>query len=377
MRLLLQRYLAAQFILPLLVSTVFFISFLLTFELFRMTELLVTRDISLWFTLKLVGNIALTFVPLSLPIAVFFSTIYCLNRVSGDSEYIAMRAGGLTKSRILFPFLIIAGILTCSVYQLNQTVIPKSNKEFKQKLNYLTSSGLLAGIKEGQFFTLIPNLTLFASKSTKYGRNLEEVFLHLQENPQSTKVIFAEKGELIFEREPNSLTEKLTLILYDGNIVGQAKGTDQEKILFSKYIFPISQQQFEDRLSIKETMLSSKELEGVLKMTPEEAEKIYKFNKKEFFNAKYEYWNRKNGAFICFIFCFLGFTLGVTGSNRGKGRNSGLVGLMCLILYYGLYFSLVSFAKKGTIPIPIAVFLPMMVMAGLGIWFYRKLDWQS
>jgi lipopolysaccharide export LptBFGC system permease protein LptF len=78
MRLLLQRYLAAQFILPLVVSTFFFISFLLTFELFKMTELLVTRDVSPWFMSKLIGNIALTFVPLSLPIAVFFSTIFCM-----------------------------------------------------------------------------------------------------------------------------------------------------------------------------------------------------------------------------------------------------------------------------------------------------------
>ncbi|MCM2350624.1 MAG: LptF/LptG family permease [Bacteriovoracaceae bacterium] len=376
MKLLLQRYLAAQFILPLVVSTFFFISFLLTFELFRLTELLVTRDISLWFTLKLVGNIALTFIPLSLPIAVFFSTIFCLNRLSSDSEYIAMRAGGLTKSRILFPFLIVAAVLAASVYQLNQNVIPKSNMAFRQKINYLTSSGLLAGIKEGQFFTLIPNLTLFATHSTKYGRNLEEVFLHLKENADSHKVILAERGELVFERSAESLSEKLTLTLYNGNIVGQAKGENLEKILFEKYVFPVSQQQFDERFSIKETMLTSHELEGVLKMTEQEAQKTYNFNKKEFFNAKYEFWNRKNGAFICFIFCFLGFSLGVSG-NRGKSKNSGLMGLMCLIVYYGLYFSLVGLAKKGTIPIPLAVFLPITVMSFFGIWFYRKLDWQS
>lgn len=376
MKLLLQRYLAAQFILPLTVSTVFFITFLLTFELFRLTDLLVTRDISLWFTLKLLGNIALTFVPLSLPIAVFFSTIYCLNRLSGDSEYIAMRAGGLTKSRILLPLLIIAGVLTFSVYQLNQNLIPRSNKEFRKKINYLTSSGLLAGIKEGQFFTLIPNVTLFATKSSKYGRNLEEVFLHLKENENSKKIIFAQKGELVFERKPDSLMESLTLTLYDGNIIGESKGVNLEKILFKKYVFPISQKQFDDHFSIKETMLSSKELEGVLKMTKEEARAAYDFNEKEFFNAKYEFWNRKNGALICFIFCFLGFTLGITG-NRGKSKNSGILGLMCLILYYGLYFSLVSVAKKNSIPIPVAVFSPAIVMTGLAFWFYRKLDWQS
>lgn len=341
-----------------------------------MTELLVTRDIDLWFTAKLIGNIALTFVPLSLPIAVLFSTIYTMNKLSADSEYIAMRAGGLTKSRILVPFLLVAALLTWSVYQLNQNVIPQSNKAFKQKINYLTSSGLLAGIKEGQFFTLIPNLTLFASKATQYGRNLNEVFLHLKENEKSHKVIFAERGELVFERSPVTLSEKLTLTLYNGNIIGQSKGTDIEKILFNKYIFPISQKQFEDRFSIKETMLTSAELESVLKMTFEQAQKKYNFNEKEFFNAKYEFWNRKNGAFICFVFCFLGFSIGVTG-NRGKGRNSGVIGLCCLLVYYGMFFSLVSVAKKELVPIPVAVFLPLTVITLFGFWFYRKLDWQS
>ncbi len=376
MRLLLQRYLAAQFILPLLVSTLFFICFLLTYELFRMTDLLVTRDVSLWFTLGLIGNITLSFVPLSIPIAVFFSTIFCMNRLSSDSEYIAMRAGGLTKERVILPFLIVAAILTVSVYHLNQSLIPLSNKEFKKKVTYLSSSGLLAGIKEGQFFTMIPKVTLFAGKATKYGRNLEEVFLHVVENGGEEKVIFSKRGELIFEKNPDQMADKLTLTLHEGNIIGQSRQKGLEKIIFSKYTFPITQGQFGDRFSLKETMLSSQELSTILKMAPKEAEKLYRFNKKDLFNARYEFWNRKNGAIICFIFCFLGFSLGVSG-NRGKGRNSGLIGLLCLIVYYGIFFSLVSVAKKEIIPIPVAVFFPAFVISCIGIYFYRKLDWQS
>jgi len=375
MKLLLQRYLAAQFILPLVVSTLFFISFLLTFELFRLTELLVTRNISVGFIASLVGSIALTFVPLSLPIAVLFSTIFCMNRLSGDSEYIAMRAGGFSKFKIMVPFLIVATMLSLSVYQLNQTVIPQSNKEFRKKINYLTSSGLLAGIKEGQFFTAIPKVTLFASQATKYGQSLKDVFLHIKDTTKS-QVIFAKRGQLLLERSSESLSEKLTLTLYDGNIVARNQKKDMEKILFQKYVFPISQNQFKDQFDIKETMLTSSELKKVLSMTKEEARKVYDFNEKELFNAKYEFWNRKNGAIICFIFCFLGFTIGVTG-NRGKGRNSGLLGVMSLIIYYSAYFSLVSLAKKQMIPIPLAVYFPSVVMTGLGVWFYKKLDWQS
>lgn len=375
MKLMLQRYLAAQFILPLVVSTLFFISFLLTFQMFRLTELLVTRDISLWFTLKLVGDTALTFIPLSLPIAVFFSTIYCTNKMSADSEYIAMRAGGLHKSQILFPFLLVAALLTYSVYQLNQNIIPDANKSIARKVNYLTSSGLLAGIKGGQFFNLIPNVTLFADQSTKYGRDLKGVFLHLKEKETAERAIFANSGKLIYEKSSETLSEKLTLVLFNGNIIGQNKG-DIEKILFDKYVFPISQKQFDDRLSLKEVMLTSDELHGVMDMSEEEAKQKYNFNKKDMFNSRYEYWNRKNGAFICFIFCFLGFTLGVTG-NRGKSKNSGLIGLLCLIFYYGLYFSLASAAKKGVLPVPVAVFIPLTLLTFVGYWFYRKLDWQS
>lgn len=377
MKFLLQRYLAAQFILPLLFSTFFFITFLLTFELFRLTELLVTRDISFMFIAGLVGNIALTFVPLSLPIAVFFSTIFCLNRLSGDSEYIAMRAGGLTKAKILLPFLIVGALLSMSVYHLNQKIIPLSNKDFKKKTTFLASSGLLAGIKEGQFFNLIPEVTLFASKATKYGRELKEVFLHVSEpKDKKEKVIFASHGELLFERDDRSLSERLTLTLYDGNIVGQEKDSSLEKIMFKKYIYPITQNQFKDRFNLKETMLTSDELRGVLSMTADEARKVYNFNKKEFFSARYEYWNRKNGALICFVFCFLAFTLGITG-NRGKSKNAGVTGLLCLVIYYVLFFSLVSVAKQRPVLIPFAVFTPAFVMFLIGLRFYKKLDWQS
>jgi lipopolysaccharide export system permease protein len=374
MKLLLQRYLAAQFILPLVLSAIFFISFLLTFELFKITQLLVSRDISLWFVLGLLGNISLTFIPLSLPVAVFFSTMYCLNRISQDSEYIAMRAGGMTKFRILVPFLLISGLLTVTVFQFNQNLIPQSNKEFRKKVNYLTSTGLLASIKEGQFFSLIPNVVLFAGKATKYGRKLEDVFLNIKQKTNK-KVIYAKKGSLDFERNALRSIEKLTLTLYEGNVMTENLDGGIEKVNFSKYIFPVTQSKFNNSFSLKETMLSSKELEEVLKMTPKEAEKKYRFNSKDYFNSKYEYWSRKNGALLCFVFCFLGFTLGVT-AHRGKKKNSALIGLGLLIGYYGMFFSLVSLSKKDIVPMEISVFTPTVIIFIVGMIFYRKLDWQ-
>jgi len=375
MKLLIQRYLAAQFILPMVLTTLFFIIFMMTFELFKFTELIATRDISLWFLLGLFGNIALTFLPMALPISILISSLYCMNRVCGDSEYIAMRAAGLTKTRLYLPFLIVSFFMTITVYQLNQVIIPRSNYDFKKKINYLTSSGLLAGIKEGQFFTMIPNVTLFADKATQYGRNLENVFLHLNQS-QEKKTIFAQRGELIFERSAETLNEKLTLKLYNGNITSIDKKDDLEKILFKEYIFPITQNQLNDRVSLKETMLSSKELAEVLKMSPEEAEKLYRFDKRDLFNARYEFLNRKNGAFICLVFCLIGFSLGISG-NRGKKKNSALLAISMLVIYYVLFFGLVTFVKKGQIPAFVGVFTPSVVLTLIGLKLFKGLDWQN
>lgn len=375
MRLLLQRYLAANFILPLVVSLVFFVTFLLTFELFRLTALLMSRESSILFLMGLLGDMALTFIPLALPLATFFSVVFCLNKLSNDAEYVAMRAAGLTKGRLFMPFLIISLLLAGSMFILSQEVIPYTNRDFKKRINFLTSSGLLASIKQGQFFTAVNGVTLFPSKAGESGRNLEGVFLHVEEE-DNERVIMARQGELIYDRDPATLVEKLTLQLYDGTITGLPKGTQVEKILFQSYSLPLSQNRYSERISPRETMLAGKELYAATKLNEVQAKEKYDFNKKDMFNAKYEFWNRFNTPIVCLLLTLLGFGLGVK-EGRGKGRNSALWGLGSLIIFYGLFFALVGSARSGKIPVSVAMLIPDVVLLFGGIFFYRKLDWNS
>ena len=87
-----QRYLAASFIPPFLISLVFFVSFLLTFQLFRITKILINKAVEVQAVFELVGHIALSFLPLAIPISAYFATIFTLNRLSEDSEVIALRS---------------------------------------------------------------------------------------------------------------------------------------------------------------------------------------------------------------------------------------------------------------------------------------------
>lgn len=375
MRLILQRHLAGHFILPIMVSLIFFVSFLLTFELLRLTTLLMSRDISLLFLMGMVGELALTFIPLALPLAVFFATVYCLNKLCTDSEYVAMRAAGLSKSRIFMPFLLISLMLASSILVLGEEIIPYTNRDFRRRLNFLTSSGLIASIREGQFFTAIKGITLFPTRAGEGGRGMKEVLLHVTEN-DGERVIMAKKGDLIYERQTQTMVEKLTLHLQDGSITGLKGKGDVEKVLFRSYFLPLSQNKYSDRISPKETMLNGRELKEVLGMTLEQAEKAYNFDKRDQFNAGYEFWNRLNTPLLCLLLTLVGFGLGVR-EGRGKGRNSAAWGLAVLVVFYGLFFGLVGAARGGQIPVWLAMLIPDLALLGAGIFFYKKLDWNA
>ena len=149
-------YLASNFVLPFMVSTLFFVSFLMTFELFRILQLMSSKDITFGFILGMMGDVAVTLIPMAVPLSIFFSTIYCLNKLSGDSEYIALRSFGLQKKHILIPFAIISSVMAINLFFLNQDLVPNAHRNVRKKIKIISSTSLVEGIKSGQFFTNIP-----------------------------------------------------------------------------------------------------------------------------------------------------------------------------------------------------------------------------
>jgi len=375
MRFLIQRYLASHFILPLVVSTFFFVSILLTFDMFKLVGILASKEIEIVFLLAFLTDLALTFVPLALPLSTFFSVIFCLNKLSSDSEYIAMRAAGMTKGKILMPFMIISLGVSIAIYLVAQNITPYTNRDFKKKLQFLTSSGLISEIKEGQFFTLIPRLTLFSSKVSDKGKTLKNVFLRLEDD-KGDKVIFSQNGTLLYERDQKTLVESLKLQLFDGNIITQKNQSPEiEKIVFKSYLLPITQSKFSNKITPRETMLNGNELAQAIKLTQDQAKEKNRFNQKDRFNAFYEYWNRKNVPLLILLMTFLGFSLGIK-ENRGKSKNSAVMALLCLVFYYTLLFSLVSIARSGKIPVHLSMVIPNILIFSFALFQYKKLDWQ-
>ncbi len=191
------RYLASNFILPFILSLFFFVMFLLTFQLFRITRFVVGKDIEIFAVIEIIAHISISFIPLATPLAILFASYYTMNKLSSDSEIIAMRSFGLNKYKLFAPFLISGLIISISIFSLNRNIIPYSKREFSQGMVNLTSKGILKDIKPEQFFTDIKKITLFAEKVKNEGQFLENVFLNIKDKKsdnQNEQVILATTG---------------------------------------------------------------------------------------------------------------------------------------------------------------------------------------
>ena len=366
------KYLLSNFILPFLFSTVFFVLLLLVFQLFRVTEILLAKDVSLSFVLSLISDIALTFIPIAVPLSLFFTAIYSIGKLCSSSEYIALRSLGLSKFNIYLPYLIVSIIVSFNLLLLSEQLIPQSKYNFRKKVVFVTSSGLVSDLKSAQFFNKIQGILLFADEIGDEAKTLKNVFLTIS-NDDNQKTITANDGELVYKQNLNAEIETVKLKLRNGLIFESKKETDENtKVFFKEYIVPLAQSKLKNRISKKETMMTYQELNHHIR----ELEATPKKNKRLIGNAKVEYWSRLSAPVFCILLVLVGFSIGVRAS-RGRVRNSGLIGFGILIGYYVIYFSLIGLAKKGGIPASLTVLIPSMYLMAVGSCFYRKLDWQS
>ncbi len=377
------RYLASHFVPPFLLGCIFFVSFLITYYMFRMINILVSKDVEILGTIILIFNLSVSFLPLAVPLSAFFATIYTLNKFSEDSEIIAMRSFGMTRFQLYKPFLVLSILVGFGIFGIYRTLIPRANGDFKNSVIRLSSAGVLNSIKPGQFFTDIPGVTLFADEVSDDGISFKNVYIHFKnKNSNVEKIIMAQKGALIKISPDEWSIPIVRLNLLDGNIVNWDKKRNQmEKILFKEYDFPVMSNSVEAASADKDSMKTNNELFEIIKSKKKDLEKA--LNIEDVKNStislnktKLEYYSRYLISFQIILFIFVGFSLGVK-KRRGPVSNNTAFGLLVVIGYYALYFGAISLANKAKIAPEGAVLVPLLILFISGYYFYRKLDWAS
>ena len=138
-----------------------------------------------------------TFVPMALPIAVLFASIMTMGNFGEKYELVAMKAGGVSVSRVMLPMTIVVMLLTGVAFYFANNVMPEAMVSYRKTLYDVTRKKPAINIRSGEYYKDIEGYVIRIGSKSQDGRTLEDVIIydHTKGNSE-TAVIVAKRGTM-------------------------------------------------------------------------------------------------------------------------------------------------------------------------------------
>lgn len=174
------------------------------------------KGLSYWQIIKLLFYLGISVISMVLPLTILLASIMSFGEFGERYELAAMKAAGISLTRVMTPLLGVATILAILLFFFSNNIIPDFQKKAKNMLFNIAQTKPALNFTAGQFIDQIPSyLVKFDKIYGENAENLEGVFVHKKastyENQQS---IVAEKGKFV----PAANSHFLKLELYNGYI---------------------------------------------------------------------------------------------------------------------------------------------------------------
>ncbi|NHF74284.1 LPS export ABC transporter permease LptF [Paracoccus xiamenensis] len=131
-----------------------------------------------------------------LPVAAFAATAYGTNRLSGESELVAMQAAGLSPWRLARPVLVFGIIIALMVAALVHALVPMARDRLAERQAQIAENVTAQFLNAGVFQYPAPGITLFIREITPLGE-LDGMFLEDARNPADVSSYSAERALLV------------------------------------------------------------------------------------------------------------------------------------------------------------------------------------
>ena len=190
----LDKLILKSFIGPFIIT--FFIAFfvLMMQGLWKYLDDLVGKGLDFITIGKFLWYVSASMLTLAMPIAILISSIMTFGNLGESFELVAIKSSGISLLRFMRPLMWVA-VLFCGVtFMFANYVIPYANLKFVALYNDIFYKKPAFDLKEGVFFTYIPNYAIKAGKKDADGKTIHDVLIYEQSNPLQNNTIIAETG---------------------------------------------------------------------------------------------------------------------------------------------------------------------------------------
>lgn len=180
--------------------------FVLTMQFFWLyIDDLVGKGLDLFTVLKLVGLVALFWVPMALPLALLFSSIMTFGNLGEKFELVAIKAAGISLTRFMRPLLVITFFICGIAFLFANNIIPVTQLKLSALKYDIIVSKPSIDIKEGVFYDKIDGFIIKLGKKEKNDSIIHDVVIfergyYLQDN-----IMVAESGVMRVSKDKQFL----------------------------------------------------------------------------------------------------------------------------------------------------------------------------
>ena len=236
LRTLLDRYIFTELLSPFSVSLGALCFVMLTRELLRLVELLVSKGVGIVAVLEVFAHLMPSFLVLTLPIAGIIASITAFGRLSFDKELVAMQAAGLSLMRLARPVLLFALLVFGLTLWLAQWGQPWSSMNLKKVALNLLRDQLVLALERGTFNEPIPKMVIYVPDGNPE-QATTGIFVSDERNAEDPRIIVAQQYEVLMDASTN----QVALRLQHGVIHSQPNQADQyEQTSFASYDLKLS-----------------------------------------------------------------------------------------------------------------------------------------
>jgi lipopolysaccharide export system permease protein len=152
-------------------------------------------------------------VAMTLPMAVLVAVLYAFSRLASENEITALKANGVSMTRLLVPVVLAGGVLTITMIVFNDQVLPRSNHLLRTLQGDIARKKPTFAIKEQIINEVAPNSYFLRTNHLDRETNgMREVTIYDLSDPMRRRTIYADSGSMAFTEDGSDLQ----LVLYDG-----------------------------------------------------------------------------------------------------------------------------------------------------------------
>ena len=201
----LDKLILKSFIGPFIIT--FFIAFfvLMMQGLWKYLDDLVGKGLDFYTIGQFLWYVSASMLTLAMPIAILISSIMTFGNLGESFELVAIKSSGISLLRFMRPLIWVA-VLFCGItFLFANYVIPYANLKFIALYNDIYYKKPAFDLKEGIFFTYIPNYAIKAGKKDPDGKTIHDVLIYEQTNPLQNNCIAAQTGVMTVSNDKKFL----------------------------------------------------------------------------------------------------------------------------------------------------------------------------